>query len=93
MAVVFARPFVAVPFDVRAVRTGFARAAGEFGARIMFTGQVPERTRTMPLAVYGRNEVGELDTTLLLAVLLLPAAVLALIGVRVAGGPPDEPIR
>jgi molybdate transport system permease protein len=31
---------------------GFARALGEFGATIVFAGNIPGRTTTMPLAIY-----------------------------------------
>jgi molybdate transport system permease protein len=48
----------------------WARALGEFGATIIFAGNYPGRTQTMPLAIYIGFEI-ELGTALTLAVLLL----------------------
>jgi molybdate transport system permease protein len=56
----------------------WARALGEFGATIIFAGNYPGRTQTMPLAIYVGFEL-DLDVALTLAVVLLTvsAAVLA----------------
>lgn len=64
----------------------WARAVGEFGATIMFAGNFAGRTQTMPLAIYGRYEAGDLETALLLSVVLLAAAMLVLLAVRSVGG-------
>src|SRR5207244_1473 len=48
----------------------WARALGEFGATIMFAGQFPGRTQTMPLAIYAALE-SDVDAALALSVLLL----------------------
>ena len=64
----------------------WARALGEFGATIMFAGSIAGRTETMPLAVYGRYEAGDLDTALLLSVILVACAMLVLLSVRISGG-------
>ena len=37
---------------VAAAVLGFARAIGEFGATLMFAGNIPGRTNTMPLEIY-----------------------------------------
>ena len=63
----------------------WARAVGEFGATIMFAGSIAGRTETMPLAVYGRYEAGDLNTALVLAVILLGSAMLVLLAVRYSG--------
>ncbi|HEY9713528.1 MAG TPA: molybdate ABC transporter permease subunit [Chroococcales cyanobacterium] len=34
------------------IALSFARALGEFGATVMVAGNIPERTQTMPLAIY-----------------------------------------
>lgn len=39
----------------------FARAIGEFGATLMIAGNIPGRTDTMPLAIYGFTTTGEWD--------------------------------
>lgn len=64
----------------------WARALGEFGATIMFAGSIAGRTETMPLAVYGRYEAGDLNTALLLSVILVACAMLVLLSVRLSGG-------
>lgn len=48
----------------------WARALGEFGATIIFAGNFPGRTQTMPLAIYLGFEV-DLDVALTLSILLL----------------------
>jgi len=64
----------------------WARALGEFGATIMFAGSIAGRTQTMPLAIYGRYEAGDLESALLLSVVLLVTAMLVLLAVRSFGG-------
>ncbi len=58
----------------------WARALGEFGATIIFAGNFPGRTQTMPLAIYLGFEL-ELGTALTLSIILLVASfgVLALV--------------
>ncbi|RRR73974.1 MAG: molybdate ABC transporter permease subunit [Candidatus Viridilinea halotolerans] len=48
----------------------WARALGEFGATIIFAGNLPGRTQTMPLAIYLGFE-RNLDLAVILAVILL----------------------
>ncbi len=64
----------------------WARALGEFGATIMFAGNLPGVTQTMPLAIYGRYGAGDLQAALLLALVLLAASLAILLGVRLIGG-------
>lgn len=51
----------------------WARALGEFGATIIFAGNFPGRTQTMPLAIYIGFEL-EFNVALTLAVILLAAS-------------------
>ena len=55
----------------------WARALSEFGATIMFAGNLTGKTQTMPLAIMTALE-SSLDTALALSVLLLVGAVLVL---------------
>jgi molybdate transport system permease protein len=64
----------------------WARALGEFGATIMFAGSFAGRTQTMPLAIYGRYEAGDLGTALLLSLVLVAASLAILLAVRLIGG-------
>jgi len=56
----------------------WARALGEFGATIIFAGNFPGRTQTMPLAIYIGFEL-DLDIALTLSVILILLSFLALI--------------
>jgi molybdate transport system permease protein len=123
VAVILAQAFVATPFYVRSVRSGFlaidrdledaarvdgagewdvvrrisiplaapaiaaglvmtwARALGEFGATIMFAGNVEGRTQTLPLLVYSEFQ-SSLDSSVAAAAILVVAAAGVLLGVR-----------
>jgi molybdate transport system permease protein len=59
----------------------WARALGEFGATIIFAGNLPGRTQTMPLAVYLGFEI-DLTSALTLSVILLAVSFVILIAVR-----------
>ncbi len=66
----------------------WARALGEFGATIMFAGNFPGVTQTMPLAIYGRFGAGDLPSALLLSIVLLGLSIVVLLGLRLFGGRP-----
>jgi len=59
----------------------WARAMGEFGATIIFAGNYPGRTQTMPLAVYLGFEI-DLNQALTLGVILLVLSFSLLLAVR-----------
>lgn len=68
----------------------WARALGEFGATIMFAGNLVGTTQTMPLAIYSRYESGDLSTALALSTILLVVSAVVLlisrsINIRPAG--------
>ena len=77
--------FVVLPLSWTAMISGavmtWARALGEFGATIIFAGNFPGRTQTMPLAIYIGFEL-DLDVALTLAVILIGLSFLALFTVR-----------
>jgi len=60
----------------------WARALGEFGATIMFAGNVEGRTQTLPLVVYGEFQSGGLDASIAAAAILVLAAFGVLVAVR-----------
>lgn len=78
---------VALPLAAPALLAGAAmsgaRALGEFGATITFAGNLPGATQTMPLAVYVALQ-SDLDTAVLLSVLLSLMAFALLLGLRSA---------
>ncbi|NMC85214.1 MAG: hypothetical protein GYA58_08000 [Anaerolineaceae bacterium] len=59
----------------------WARALGEFGATIIFAGNFPGRTQTMPLAIYIGFEI-ELNVALTLSVILITFSFITLVIVK-----------
>jgi molybdate transport system permease protein len=78
---------VTIPLAGAALAAGlvmsWARALGEFGATIMFAGNVEGRTQTLPLVVYAEFQGGDLDASIAAAAILVLAAFGVLIAVRV----------
>jgi molybdate transport system permease protein len=68
------------------IGTAWARALGEFGATIMFAGNFPGVTQTMPLAIYLASET-DLDTAVALSVLLLAISFGILLALNLGRGP------
>jgi molybdate transport system permease protein len=72
--------YVMIPQAGRALLSGmilcWTRALGEFGATILFAGNLPGRTQTMPLAIYLSLERGVGEALALAAVLLLVSVIL-----------------
>ena len=61
----------------------WARALGEFGATIMFAGNLEGSTQTLPLLVYSEFQGVGLDASIAAATILILAAFGVLIAVRV----------
>jgi molybdate transport system permease protein len=61
----------------------WSRALGEFGATIMFAGNIEGRTQTLPLVVYSEFGGGDLDASVAAASILVLAAFGVLVSVRV----------
>ena len=78
---------VTVPLAGAALAAGltmsWARSLGEFGATIMFAGNIEGRTQTLPLVVYGEFQGGNLDASIAAAAILVLAAFGVLVAVRV----------
>lgn len=79
---------ILVPLAARSLGAGAAmcwsRAIGEFGATIIFAGNLPGLTQTMPLAIYLGFESG-LDRALVLSGMLIAISLTVLIAVRLLG--------
>ena len=77
---------IAIPGLVVGASLAWARALGEFGATLLFAGNMPGRTQTMPLAIFAALEgdvrvavvfslvLGALGAVLLLGLRLVPSA-------------------
>jgi len=76
---------ITIPLSYRALLAGlvlsWARALGEFGATILFAGNLQGRTQTMPLLVYGALE-RDLNAAYITALILLSLAAIALFATR-----------
>lgn len=74
---------VTLPLAARGVGAGvalaFARAAGEFGATIMVAGNIPGKTRTLPVAVYDAVQAGDLQRANETALVLISISLVSLI--------------
>lgn len=70
---------------VSGVILSFARAIGEFGATIMVAGNLPGKTQTMPLAIYGLMQ-NDLTASIALSLVLIAISCIILILIRVLSG-------
>ena len=77
--------YIVIPLSWMGMLSGcvmtWARALGEFGATIIFAGNFPGRTQTMPLAIYIGFEI-ELNVALTLSIILITFSFLTLIIVK-----------
>lgn len=84
---------VTIPLAIAGITSGlvmtFARALGEFGATIMFAGNLQGKTQTMPLAIYGALQ-GDMDASLALSVILVIVSFVVIIVVKVLTGKIEE---
>lgn len=73
-----------------AIVLAFARANGEFGATLMFAGNIPGRTNTMPLEIFSSYQSGA-DARALFYVVVLIAISLAVVAIAARLGPEESP--
>jgi molybdate transport system permease protein len=87
---------VTLPLAAAALTSGavmsWARALGEFGATIMFAGNVEGRTQTLPLVVYSRFQ-SSIDASVAAAAVLVVAAAVVLLLVHVTAWRPVSDLR
>ena len=85
---------VTVPLAAPALAAGlvmtWARALGEFGATIMFAGNVAGLTQTLPLVVYGEFQSSDLDASIAASAVLIIGAAAALLAVRLLRQEPSQ---
>ena len=72
---------------VSGIILGFARGIGEFGATIMVAGNLPGKTQTMPLAIYGMMQ-SDLTASIALSLVLIVMSCIILILIRMISGRP-----
>jgi molybdate transport system permease protein len=65
---------ITLPLSARTLISGlilsFARALGEFGATLMFAGNLPGRTQTVPTAIYVAIESGNMESAWLWVIVM-----------------------
>jgi molybdate transport system permease protein len=78
--------FITIPLAAPALIGGavlsWARALGEFGATIMFAGNLQGVSQTLPLAVYLNLESGNLPVAVVLSVILILFSLIVVVAVQ-----------
>ncbi len=78
---------ITIPLAARALVSGsilsFARALGEFGATLMFAGNIPGKTQTIPTAIYLAIDSGDMKMAWLWVISIMLISFLMLLFVRV----------
>ena len=74
---------LALPGLISGAALSWARALGEFGATLLFAGNLTGTTQTMPLAIYMALE-SDVRVALALSLVLAAVSVLLLFGLRLA---------
>jgi sulfate transport system permease protein len=59
---------------------GFARALGEYGSVVIFTGDIPFKTEVASVRIFGLVESGFLDSAAAVSIFLLAGALVVLLG-------------
>ena len=76
---------MAAPGVLAGTVLAFARAMGEFGATLMLAGNIPGRTRTMPIAIFSAVEGGDMREAYLWVglIVVLSLAIIRLLNVQI----------
>ncbi|MEH7334807.1 molybdate ABC transporter permease subunit [Neobacillus drentensis] len=78
--------FISIPLALKAIIAGailsFARALGEFGATLMFAGNIPGKTQTIPTAIYVAIDSGNMELAWLWVTSMIAISFLMLICVH-----------
>lgn len=73
---------IIVPLAWRGIVSGvilaFARALGDFGTTLMVSGSIPNKTLTMPIAIYDSMQSGDKEMTNILVMIMTSVAVVSL---------------
>ena len=77
---------ISIPLALKAIVSGailsFARALGEFGATLMFAGNIPGKTQTVPTAIYVAIDSGNMSLAWLWVISIIGISFLMLITVN-----------
>ncbi|MEK9199319.1 molybdate ABC transporter permease subunit [Ureibacillus sp. 179-F W5.1 NHS] len=79
--------FISIPLASKSLISGailsFARALGEFGATLMFAGNIPGETQTIPTAIYIAIDSGNMQLAWMWVISIVILSFLMLLVVRV----------
>ena len=67
---------------IAGITMSFVRALGDFGTTLMVAGNIPNRTLTMPIAIYDALQVGNKGLANLLVLIMASIAVIVLFAVN-----------
>jgi sulfate transport system permease protein len=73
------------PAMLAGVGLAFGRALGEFGSVVLISGNLPFKTETAPVFVFGQLESGDVVGAAALSVVLMAASLVILLGISFAG--------
>lgn len=62
---------LAMPGIIAGIILSFARAMGEFGATLMLAGNIPNKTQTIPLAIFFAVESGDIKTASIWVIIII----------------------
>lgn len=78
--------FISLPLSLKVIISGaimsFARALGEFGATLMFAGNIPGKTQTTPTAIYIAIDSGNMEMAWLWVACMIGISFLMLFGIQ-----------
>ena len=77
---------ISIPLAIKSIISGailsFARALGEFGATLMFAGNIPGKTQTVSTAIYVAMDAGNMNLAWLWVMCLVGLSFFMLIGMQ-----------
>lgn len=78
---------IIIPLSKKLLITGamlsFARALGEFGATLMFAGNIPGKTQTLPTAVYSAIQSGNMTLAWMWVISIITISFVMMLFIRV----------
>lgn len=78
--------FISIPLASKSLLSGsilsFARALGEFGATLMFAGNIPGKTQTIPIAIYIAIDSGNMTMAWLWVISIVILSFIMLLAIR-----------
>jgi molybdate transport system permease protein len=78
--------YISIPLAIKSIISGailsFARALGEFGATLMFAGNIPGKTATIPTAIYIAFDSGNMQLAWLWVLCIILISFFMLVSVK-----------